>query len=101
LIFLAKKGNHMMKTKGTDVGKVGGNHPAGATLTGTEKTRVGGQMPATAPLPTMADMLPHLTATPNAQVVVPQDSTTLPMFNGTQGYTDTGVTNTGDLGGAA
>ena len=91
----------MIKTKATAAGKVGDNYPAGATLTGTEKTRVGGQMPATAPLPTMADQPAYMNMTPNAQVVTPQDSATLPMFNGTSGYTDTGAQNTGDLGGAA
>lgn len=91
----------MIKTKGTAAGKVGNNYPAGATLTGTEKTRAGGQIPATAPLPTMADQRPHLLATPDAMMPSPQDSATLPMFNGTTGYTDTGAQNTGDLGGAA
>lgn len=81
----------MIKTKATAAGKVGDNYPVGATVTGTEKTRVGGQMPATAPLPTMADQQPWLTAAPNAQVTVPQDSATLPMFNSTTGYTDTGA----------
>ena len=81
----------MIKTKATAAGKVGDNYPAGATVTGTEKTRVGGQMPTTAPLPTMADMPAYMNMTPNAQVTVPQDSATLPMFNGTTGYTDTGA----------
>jgi hypothetical protein len=57
----------MIKTKATNVGKVGDNYPMGATLTGTEMTRVGGQMPSTAPLPTMADALPYLNAVPNPQ----------------------------------
>ena len=48
-------------------------------------------MPTTAPLPTMADMPAYMNMTPNAQVTVPQDSATLPMFNGTTGYTDTGA----------
>jgi hypothetical protein len=81
----------MMKTKAMDAGKVGNNYPAGATLTGTEKTRVGGQMPGTAALPTMADMPAYMNQTPNAQVTVPQDAATLPMFNASAGYTDTGA----------
>lgn len=91
----------MIKTKATNAGKVGDNYPAGATLTGTEKTRVGGQMPGTAALPTMADMPAYMNQTPNAHVVTPQDSATLPLFNASAGYTDTGAQNTGDLGGAA
>ena len=91
----------MIKTKATNAGKVGGNYPAGETITGTEKARVGGQMPGTAPLPTMADQVDYMLQTPNAQVTIPQDSATLPMFNPSAGYTDTGAQNTGDLGGAA
>ena len=81
----------MIKTKATAAGKVGDNYPVGATVTGTEKTRAGGQMPATAPLPTAADLPAYMGMTPNAQVVVPQDSATLPMFNGTSGYSDSGA----------
>ena len=85
----------MNKTKAMNAGKTGDNYPAGATLTGTEKTRVGGQMPQTAALPTMADQPAYMNQTPNAQVVTPQDSATLPMYNASAGYTDTGATSTG------
>lgn len=85
----------MIKTKGMEAGKVGSNYPAGATLTGTEKTRVGGEMPSTAPLPTMADQPAYMLQTPNAQVIVPQDSATLPLFSPSAGFTDTGATSTG------
>lgn len=81
----------MIKTKATNAGKVGDNYPAGATLTGTEKTRVGGQMPGTAALPTAADQPAYMNQTPNAQVTIPQDSATLPMFSASAGYTDTGA----------
>lgn len=81
----------MMKAKGMAAGKVGGNAPAGATLTGTEKTRVGGQMPATAPLPTMADQVSYMLQTPNAQVTTTQDTQTMPMFSPQQGYSDSGA----------
>jgi hypothetical protein len=85
----------MNKTKAIGAGKNGENFPAGATLTGTEKTRVGGQMPATAALPTMADQPAYMNQTPNAQVTVPQDTSTLPLFNVTIGYSDTGASSTG------
>jgi hypothetical protein len=91
----------MIKTKATNAGKVGDNYPAGATVTGTEKTRVGGQMPDTAALPTMADMPAYMNQTPNAQVTTPQDSATLPLFNVGAGFSDTGAQSSGDLGGAA
>lgn len=84
----------MIKTKGMEAGKAGGNYPAGATLTGTEKTRVGGQMPPVAPLPS-AHYQPYMYQTPNAHVTVPQDSATLPMFNASTGFSDTGATHTG------
>lgn len=93
----------MIKTKGMEAGKVGNNYPAGATLTGTEKTRAGGQMPGTAALPTMADQDPWLTAAP-ASVGRPdagQTAESLPLFSATAGFTDTGAQSTGDLGGAA
>ena len=93
----------MIKTKATQAGKVGGNHPAGAPIGDTTRTRVGGQIPATDPLPTMADQFPWLTAAPAS--VSPPDSAqtaeTLPLFNVSTGYTDTGAQSTGDLGGAA
>ena len=85
----------MIKTKGMEAGKAGSNYPAGATLTGTEKTRVGGQMPATAALPTMADQVDYMLQTPNAQVTIPQDSASLPMFNVSTGYSDSGASSTG------
>ena len=85
----------MIKTKATAAGKVGDNYPMGATLTGTEKTRVGGQIPATAPLPTMADQPAYMNQTPDAHVVTPQDTATLPLFNVSTGYSDTGATSTG------
>lgn len=85
----------MIKTKGMEAGKAGSNYPAGATLTGTEKTRVGGEMPMMASLPTMADQPDYMNQAPNAQVTIPQDSSTLPMFNVAAGFTDTGATSTG------
>lgn len=91
----------MIKTKATDAGKVGDNYPIGATLTGTEKTRVGGQMPATAPLPTMADQQPWLTVGGSANMPNPKATDDLPLFNVTPGFTDTGASSTGDVGGAA
>ena len=91
----------MIKTKGTDAGKVGDNYPMGATVTGTEKTRVGGQMPATAPLPTMADQQPWLTVGGNANMPSTQDTATMPLFNVGAGFSDTGASSTGDVGGAA
>lgn len=93
----------MIKTKATQAGKVGGNHPAPAPLADTTRTRVGGQMPATDALPTMADQFPWLTAGA-ASVATPdsaQATETLPLFNASTGYTDTGAQSTGDLGGAA
>jgi len=89
----------MNKTKGMEAGKAGSNYPAGATLTGTDKTRVGGQMPATAALPTMADQPAYMNQTPDAQVTVPQDSASLPMFSVTEGFND-GAVHMGDMGGA-
>jgi hypothetical protein len=86
----------MNKTKATTAaGKNGQNFPAGATLTGTEQTRVGGQIPATAALPTMADQPAYMNQTPNPQVTVPQDTSTLPMFNETAGYSDSGASSMG------
>lgn len=93
----------MIKTKATDVGKVGGNHPAGAPIGDTTRTRVGGTMPATAPLPTMADQQPWLTVG-GASVPTPDSgpvAESLPLFSPTAGYIDTGAQSTGDLGGAA
>mgnify|MGYP000193207923 CR=1 FL=1 len=93
----------MIKTKATDAGKVGGNYPTPAPLADTTRTRVGGTMPATAPLPTMADQMPYLTAAP-ASVATPDSgpvAESLPLFNASTGYTDTGAQSTGDLGGAA
>ena len=80
----------MIKNK-ENVGKIGDNHPTGATVVGTEMTRVGGQIPATAALPTMADQPAYMLQTPNAQMPSPQDSATLPMFNPTTGYHDSGA----------
>jgi len=90
----------MIKTKGMAAGKTGGNYPAGATLTGTEKTRVGGQMPTTAALPTMSDQPAYMGQAADAKVTVPQDTMTLPMFSEATGFTDTGVSHEGDMGGA-
>jgi hypothetical protein len=84
----------MNKTKAMNAGKTGDNSPAGATLTGTEKTRVGGQMPAVAPLPN-AHYQPYMYETPNAHVVTPQDTASLPMFNPSTGFTDSGASSTG------
>lgn len=90
-----------MKTKGTDIGKVGGNHPAGAPIGDTSRSRVGGTIPATAPLPTMADQMPYLTATPSVNMPVTQNTDSLGILSPSAGYTDTGASSTGDLGGAA
>lgn len=90
----------MMKTKATNMGKVGQNSPVGATVGDTSRQRVGGQMPSTEALPTMADQFPWLTAQGNVQMPNPQDSATLPIFSPTTGNTDTGVGHSGDLGGA-
>lgn len=89
-----------MKTKATQAGKVGLNSPVGATVGDTSRSRVGGQIPSTAPLPTMSDMLPYLTAAPGVTMPVTQETGTLPMFNASAGNTDTGVGHSGDLGGA-
>lgn len=90
----------MMKTKATDIGKVGGNTPVGAQIGDTSRSRVGGQMPPTQALPTMADQQPWLTVGGQAQMPSTQETSTLPMFNATGGNTDTGVGHSGDLGGA-
>jgi len=89
----------MITTKGTNIGKPGGNSPM--TMPGdTSYQRVGGQIPAVDALPTMADQMPYLTATPSAKVPNTQDSATLPLFSPSAGNTDTGVGHSGDLGGA-
>ena len=67
----------------------------------TSKPPVSVQLPSAGPLPTAADNRSYMYETPNANVVTPQDSQTLPMFNESVGYTDTGASSTGDLGGAA
>ena len=100
-IFVIAKGNHMIKTKAMDAGKVGGNSPAPAALADTTRTRVGGTMPATAALPTMADQPAYMLQTPNAQMPATADTAALPLFSASAGYTDTGAQSTGDLGGAA
>lgn len=91
----------MMKTKGMDIGKVGGNHPAGAPIGDTSRARVGGTMPGTAALPTMADQQPWLTATPSVNMPNPQETDSLGLFSASAGYTDTGAASSGDVGGAA
>lgn len=93
----------MIKTKATDVGKVGGNSPAPAALADTSRSRPGGQMPATAALPTMADQMPYLTAAPAAvgRPDAGQTTDSLPLFSASTGFTDTGAQSSGDLGGAA
>lgn len=88
----------MMKSKATDMGKVGQNHPVGAVIGDTSRQRVGGQIPATASLPTSP--LPWQMGTPSAQMPNPQDTATLPIFSPVAGNTDTGVSHSGDLGGA-
>lgn len=89
-----------MKTKGMEMGKVGGNSPAGGFPTGTDKTRMGGEMPAVAALPT-TQSLPYLTGTPMAAMTVAQATDDLAIFTPMMGNTDTGAQSTGDLGGAA
>lgn len=90
-----------MKTKATQSGKVGQNAPVGAVVGDTSRQRVGGQTPGTAALPTMADQQPWLTAAPAAQMPSPQDAASMTMFSPAGGSVDTGVTHSGDLGGAA
>lgn len=89
-----------MKTKGTDIGKVGGNYPRGAVMPDTSRERPRGEVPPTAALPTMGDQFPWLTAAPSASVPVTQETSTLPIFSPSAGNTDTGVGHSGDLGGA-
>ena len=64
----------------------------GATLTGTERSRVGGQMPSVDPIPS-TQVLPYLNGgTPGSSPLTNgSDSMSLPMFNPTVGYTDTGA----------
>ena len=90
----------MIKTKATDMGKTGGNVPAGETLVGTDRNRVGGQIPATPPVPAQASAFGYLAGAPALAMPNPQDSQTLPMFNESTGFSDTGVSHTGDVGGA-
>ena len=79
----------MHKTKATSMGKVGGNSPAGATLTGTDKTRVGGQIPAVGAMPAQGSQFPGLApGAPTLDMPNPQDSATLPMFNVSAGHSD-------------
>jgi hypothetical protein len=78
----------MNKTKATPMGKVGGNSPAGATLTGTDKTRVGGQIPSAGPVPAAGSQFPYLAGAPTLDMPNPQDSETLPMYNVTAGHSD-------------
>ena len=91
----------MIKTKATDVGKVGGNSPAPAALADTSRQRVGGTLPTASALPTMSDQPAYMLQTPNALASATTETSTLPMFSASAGYTDTGVQHVGDLGGAA
>jgi hypothetical protein len=84
----------MNKTKATGMGKTGGNSPAGATLTGTDKTRVGGQIPAVGALPAAGSQFPYLAGAQTLDMPNPQDSATLPMFNVSEGFSD-GAGHTG------
>ena len=78
----------MNKTKATGMGKVGGNSPAGATLTGTDKTRVGGQIPSVGAMPAAGSQFPYLAGAPTLDMPNPQDAQTLPMYNVSAGHTD-------------
>jgi len=87
----------MTKTKATAMGKVGGNSPAGTTLTGTDKNRVGGQIPAVGALPAQGSQFPGLApGAPTLDMPNSQDSATLPMFNVSEGYSD-GAGHTGAM----
>jgi len=88
IIFLAKKGQFMNKTKATNMGKVGGNSPAGATLVGTEKMPVNGQIPKIGALPAAGSQFPYLAGAPTLDMPTPQDSQTLPMYNVSTGFSD-------------
>ena len=88
----------MMKTKGTDIGKVGGNSPAGGLIGDTSRSRPTGQMPSVGALPSQPQS--YMLLTPDAQVAGTQETSTLPMFSAASGYTDTGVGHSGDMGGA-
>ena len=58
-------------------------------------------LPSPGPLPTAADNRSYMYETPNAQVVTPKETDGLPMFSPASGFEDTGVSHTGDAGGAA
>jgi hypothetical protein len=81
----------MNKTKATPMGKVGGNSPAGATLVGTDKTRVGGQIPAVGALPAAGSQFPYLAGAATLDMPNPQAAETLPMFNVSTGFSDSGA----------
>jgi hypothetical protein len=78
----------MNKTKATSMGKVGGNSPAGALLTGTDKTRVGGQIPSAGAIPADGSQFPYLAGAATLDMPNPQDSQTLPMYNVSAGHSD-------------
>lgn len=72
-----------------------------AAMGDTSKPPVSVKLPSAGALPTAADNRSYMYETPNAHVVAPQDSQSLPMFSTTAGNTDSGVSHQGDLGGAA
>ena len=67
----------------------------------TSKPPVSVTLPSAGPLPTATDNRSYMYETPNAGVGTPQDGQSLPMFNVSAGYSDSGASSTGDLGGAA
>ena len=68
-------------------------------IPGTERGLLAGSLPASPALPTSFQPgWPTGGVSPTA--TTPTDSQSLPMFNITQGSTDTGVGHSGDLGGA-
>ena len=88
----------MNKTKATQMGKTGGNSPAGATLMGTDKTRVGGQIPSIGPLPAARSQFPYLAGAPTLDMPNPQDAMGLPMYNVSEGFAH-GAEHMGDMAG--
>lgn len=67
----------------------------------TSRKMPSAKLPDAGPLPTAADNRSYMYETPNAHVVTPKDTEALPMFTPTRGNEDTGVSHSGDVGGAA
>lgn len=90
----------MIKQKGTDIGKVGGNYPQGAVMPDTSRARPRGEVPSVQALPTIGESLPYLAMTAGVSMPNPADTSSLPILSPATGNTDTGVGHSGDLGGA-